>query len=90
MTSGYPSGLTASAIEASIAFYWSPEACDQVQERLREASELIATGLLVQNEDNRYELTDRGRVFVRHLLDTPLPVQWWEVRRHSASVSEPK
>lgn len=81
--SGYPSGLVASSIEAAIRFYWDPEASALYNNSSMQA-QLIANGLLAADErEGQWKLTARGQAFVRHLLDTPLPTQCWEVQRHA-------
>lgn len=79
MSSGYPSGLTASAIEAVIRFYWSPQAHNLYSYSDTEA-QLFAAGL-IEEKDGEVKLTHCGLVFARHLLETPLPTQTWQVVR---------
>jgi hypothetical protein len=71
LKSGYPSGLTASAVAALIDHYWNP---DYAFVSLT-WDELRAAGLIEHDST----ITGRGLVFVQHILNLPLPVQQWKM-----------
>jgi hypothetical protein len=75
--SGYPSGLVASDFELLIRMFWSPDHGtwpDTTYLRLWQFG-------LVDRQDAMSGLTNKGEAFVRHILDTPLPSQRWDVLR---------
>lgn len=77
MNSAYPSGLVASAIEAAIRWYWSPLA-QTVYGTGEEFNQLREAGLL-EEHCGEFRLSEKGIAFVKHILQTPLPVQRWEI-----------
>lgn len=80
MSSGYPSGLTASAFEMLIHYFWSPIGVEGEMEvghrHYKALQELNTVGLVIVNDDPKtacWKLTTRGTVLARHLLNTRLP-----------------
>lgn len=92
MNSGYPSGLTASAVEAVIRFYWSPQAELHLGRADPAVIEIFDAGLIEHDtgKEQRLCITERGVEFVRHILDTPLPVQMWHVVRADSASGDGK
>lgn len=81
MSSGYPSGLTASAFEMLIHYFWSPIGVDGEMERghhhYEALQELSLVGLVELNKDPKtacWVTTARGNALARHILNVPLPV----------------
>lgn len=86
MSSGYPSGLTASAFEILIHYYWTPVDPDDMvggDIPYTSAKELEAAGLLEVNKDRNppglWTLTERGLFLARHIVNLPLPVVTWQM-----------
>lgn len=85
MSSGYPSGLSASAFELLIRVYWSPTGWLDWESRTAPGKDVRAElerAELVCDADGEVRLSVRGLVLARHILETPLPVQAWEVHRY--------
>ena len=69
--SGYPSGLTASMMRLLILIYYDPDYSAYTNIDL---AYLCVEGLIDRN-DSLAGLTKKGEVFVRRMLDTPLPTK---------------
>lgn len=80
--SGYPSGLTASAVEVLLRYFYTTVDVDTEPDYYAKARmELIVVGLLELRGDGPevYYLTERGEVMARHIMETPLPVHIWQM-----------
>lgn len=76
---GWPSGLTVSAIEMLLRFYWSPDASDRAEPR--QIVELERAGLIESVQCATWKLTEKGHVMAQHIAETPLPSPKWEMKR---------
>jgi len=78
MSSGYPSGLSASAFELLIRAYWSPTAWDDCKQDggADVRVELVAAELL---DVDTKRLTERGLAMARYILELPLPRKVWAI-----------
>lgn len=87
--SGYPSGLTVSAVELLLHYFYTPVDPDGILDvdnpACKARRELIDNGLLEQytSDHGMYRVTVRGEVMARHIMQTPLPVQSWEMLSHN-------
>lgn len=85
MKSGYPSGLTAGAIEMLIHYFYTPsdvpDALTTGAPNYRSIMELVEAGLAFRDGDfhsqGSWRLTERGLTMARHIVHLPLPVQAW-------------
>lgn len=94
MSSGYPSGLTASAFEALIHYFYTPvdlhDALDVGTAGYKAINELRQAGLIEGAPESKHgcwRLTAPGEVMARHILETPLPIQVWAMPRLPATVT---
>lgn len=77
MNSGYPSGLTAVQFELLIHYFYTPEQYPGVMDGHLYKAAYDLMGQELMKSDMR--LTEKGLAFVRHILETPLPVHSWQV-----------
>jgi hypothetical protein len=89
MNSGYPSGLTVSAFEMLLHYFYTPVdaagAADPTQQNYRACKELEDAGLAevpaIRSGEilGMWELTERGMALARHIVNLPLPECRWEM-----------
>lgn len=70
--------MNAVALEVLLSFFYNPDAIERLRtESLsitkREALEFLTHEKLIEDD----KITERGRVFVRYVLETPLPIHVW-------------
>lgn len=96
MNSGYPSGLTVGAFEMLLHYFYTPVdaegALDKEHQNYRNIKALERAQLirLEQNDHGSWELTERGLVLARAIMELPLPVCDWHMPhpQHTASQQE--
>lgn len=73
--------MNAVTFEILLFYYWSPEQFAWTHSNSESGATrfLANNGLLKRKEEGAYffEITKRGRVYIQHALDTPLPVHEW-------------
>lgn len=80
MMSGYPSGLTVSAFEMLLHYFYTPAdvpgALDPHHQNYRAIKELERAELISHSmcDYGSWKLTERGDVLAKHLMETRLPV----------------
>lgn len=83
MGSGYPSGLTASQIGTLIEMYWNPNvSIDKKDYAAFVELELLYSEAMAKELTGTTtpQLSERGHMFVSHLLNQPLPVKAWAMQ----------